>query len=331
MIGVLKLLMRIVIEPKYENHTIESVLKTELGFARGLIRKLKQIGTVRLNEIPGCIKLRVKAGDVLEISMDEERSNIEPQNIPLNIVFEDKDLLVADKPPGMLVHPLSTEPCGTLANAVMYHWLQTGSKSVVFRPLYRLDRQTSGLVVISKNIFTYPGLVRQLQNKTLGRTYIAIVDGYMGKPAGTIDLPIRRKPGSIIKREVGVGGKPAVTHFSVINRLEIINASLLKVILETGRTHQIRAHFSYAGHPLLGDTLYGGATNLIGRQALHACSVNFLHPRSRVEMVLQSPLPGDILKLLKLADYDYQSLCRDNYGSREYEAADSQILPAIKA
>lgn len=286
------------------NRTVEAVLKKQLGFSRGLTRKLKRNGEVYVNGAPVLLTHRVKAGDVLEICLPEERSSIEPQDIPLKKIYEDEDLLVVDKPAGMLVHPLSNEPGGTLANAVMYHWLNSGSSAVVFRPVYRIDRDTSGLVLISKSKFTYYNLARQLQEKTMMRSYLALVQGFMSTAEGVIDLPIGRKPGSIIQREVSFGGKPAVTHFSVIRHMEKIHASLLKIKLETGRTHQIRVHMSHLGHPLLGDTLYGGPTNLIDRQALHAYSLNFLHPGSGVNMNLRCPLPKDILNVLFINNSD---------------------------
>lgn len=290
--------METIIVRTQQGLAVEAVLKRHLGFSRSLIRKLKSHGQVSLNGIPVYMNQIVKAGDALEVYLPEERSKIEPQNIPLKIIYEDEDILVVNKPAGMLVHPLSNEPGGTLANAVMYHWLNTESITVVFRPVYRIDRDTSGLVLISKNKLTYNNIARQLQNKTMRRTYLAVVHGFMDATEGTIKLPIARKTGSIIQREINVEGKPAVTHFTVIRHLKKINSSLLKVELETGRTHQIRVHMSHVGHPLLGDTLYGGPENLIDRQALHAYSLNCSHPGNGKKLNLICPPPRDILNIL---------------------------------
>jgi len=281
------------------NRTIAGVLKERYSMSRSLLRRIKREGSTFLNGDPVFLNERLKEGDTLIVEMDIGRqSQIDPEDITPDIIYEDDSLLVLNKPPGMLVHPVRRERSGTLANAIMGHWQKSGKAHGVFRPVFRIDRDTSGLVVVSGNHLAHLSLARQIQDKTMERIYIAVVGGLVSSQQGIIDLPIARKPGSIVEREVSPLGSQAVTHYRVIKRLPQINASVLEVKLETGRTHQIRVHMSHWGHPLLGDSLYGGRGGSIARQALHSYRAAFSHPLTGARMDLYCPLPQDMKELV---------------------------------
>lgn len=282
-----------------DGRTVAAVLKERLLFSRSLLRRIKKEGEVILNGRKTLLVERVKEGDRLWVSAGTARqSDIEPGEIPPDIIYEDDSLMVLNKPPGMLVHPVRGERSGTLANAVMGHWQKSGKCCGVFRPVFRIDRDTTGLVLVSGSHVAHLSLIRQLHEKTMKRKYIAVAEGRFTKPQGTIREPIARKPGSIIEREVSPSGNPAVTHYRVIKHLADINATVLEVSLETGRTHQIRVHMSYLGHPLFGDTLYGGTCRHITRQALHSFRLALIHPVSGAEMEFECLPPEDMLKLI---------------------------------
>lgn len=290
---------RITVEKSGHGRSIDEILKEKLGLSRALLRKIKREGGVLLNGNPVLLQQRVEKGDTIALEMDfSGQSPIAPELTLLDIVYEDDCILVVNKPAGMLVHPVSGEETGTLANYVMGHWLQQGNRNPVFRPVYRIDRGTSGLVLVSKTHLVHLGLTRQLTAKTMKRVYIALAGGIISTGEGTVSKPIARKPGSIVEREVSPSGSPAVTHYRVLGRLPGICATLLEVTLETGRTHQIRVHLSHIGHPLLGDTLYGGNDGHIGRQALHSYRLLFTHPLTGDSLDLKGRLPGDMKKII---------------------------------
>jgi len=279
--------------------TIAGVLKERYAMSRSLLRRIKREGKTFLNGDPVFLNERLAIGDNLIVEMDIGReSQIDPEDLDLEKIYEDESLLVLNKPPGMLVHPVRGERSGTLANAVIGYWKKSGKPCGVFRPVFRIDRDTSGLVVVSGNHLAHLSLARQIQNKTMERVYIAVAGGLVTSHKGIIDLPIARKSGSIVEREVSSSGSRAVTHYRVIKRLPQIDASVLEVKLETGRTHQIRVHMSYMGHPLLGDSLYQGREGDIARQALHAYRAAFSHPITGVRMDLYCPLPQDMMALV---------------------------------
>lgn len=234
----------------------------------------------------------VKPNDIIEYNLPVT-SKVEAIQIPLNIVFEDDYFLIVDKIAGMLTHPLTFENTHTLANGVMYHFAKT-NQNVGCHPLYRLDRNTSGLVVFAK----MPQLQHQLANnhQKFQRYYYALVHGKLSQKQGQINAPIGRKKDSIILHEVNDEGKHAITNYRVIKEFE--NYSLIELWLETGRTHQIRVHMSYLGHPLLGDDLYGGKLDLIAHHALHAYKLKFPHPFTHEKICISSPMPDDMAKLI---------------------------------
>ncbi len=235
----------------------------------------------------------VAPGDHLTIDWPGETA-IVPLPLPLAIRYEDDHLLVADKPAGLLVHPASGPPEPTLANAVVHH-LRAGGQSGAFHPVHRLDRNTSGLILIAKNPYIQHLLFKG-GGKAVDRTYLALVTGHPQPPAGLIDAPIGRHPGSIVERIVRPDGQAAQTSYQTVAAAG--PHSLLSLRLHTGRTHQIRVHLDHIGHPILGDDLYGGSTALIGRPALHAAALAFTHPATGQRLNLTSPLPEDMARLL---------------------------------
>lgn len=275
---------------------VEKVLRKNLGFSRGMIRKLKRHTGVLVNEKKVLLNQRLQEGDTVSVDLQfGGLTNAQPQPIPVNIIYEDRHFLVINKPPNMLVHPLKHEQENTLANAVLYHYLQ-GDTEPVFRPVSRLDRNTSGLVLIAKYAHAGFRLAHQISAGKLQREYIAIVHGFVKPLQGSIDLPIARCRDSKIKHMVHPDGKRAITNYHVEKYLT--ENTVLKLFPKTGRTHQIRVHMSHIGHPLVGDALYGGREEGIGRQALHCRSISFTHPITGETMILEAPLPKAIQRLI---------------------------------
>ncbi|MBM7855656.1 23S rRNA pseudouridine1911/1915/1917 synthase [Desulfohalotomaculum tongense] len=277
-------------------YSAEKLLRKKLGFSQTMIRRLKRCSGVCLNGRPVYLKQRLKEGDILSIDIQlTPNTGIEPQPIPMDIIYEDRHLLVVNKPPHMLVHPLKHEPYNTLANAVLHHYRKNNIEGT-FHPVSRLDRNTSGLVVIAKHPYAGFRLSQQLHSIDFQREYLAVVHGMLKQLQAVIALPIARCRDSKIKHTVDCGGRKAVTRYQVEKYCG--NNTVVKLQLETGRTHQIRVHMSHIGHPLLGDSLYGGLNEGINRQALHCYRVSLTHPVTGALLSLQSPLPRDIQNLL---------------------------------
>lgn len=267
------------------------------GLSLTLRRKVKYRGSVRRNGERLEPHMIVKPGEVIELDWAAD-CHLEPIQLDLKIVYEDDYVLIIDKPAGLLVHPTSQSTDPTLANGVVDYYRRCNC-AYGFHPIHRLDKNTSGLIAIAKYPHIQHGLLSS-SGKLLRRTYLAIVTGCPEPPQGRIHAPIARKPGSIIERIVSPDGQEALTNYQVI--IPGQEASLVEAELDTGRTHQIRVHFSYKGHPLLGDDLYGGATNLINRQALHAAALSFPHPINGHIVNLTSPLPPDMACALRLVN-----------------------------
>ena len=228
--------------------------------------------------------------------------DIVPQNIPLDVVYEDEDVIVVNKPKGLVVHPAPGHPDGTLVNALLYHCGDSLSGiNGELRPgiVHRIDRDTSGLIIAAKNDFAHVKLAEQLQDHTLARTYRCIVTGNLREDTGTVNAPIGRCPADRKKMAVVAGGRNAVTHWTVLERYPGVN--YVECRLETGRTHQIRVHMAYIGHPILGDTVYGNKKPVPGLQGqcLHAVGLQFIHPRTGELVKLACPLPEEFEKQLK--------------------------------
>lgn len=280
---------------KYEN--IKQILKEEFYMSDRLIIKLKKNKRLFVNNIPVSINFKFNIGDLLIINLDfeEESENIVPTKMSLDILYEDDALLILNKPPFIPVHPSILHYENSLSNGVQYYFNQLNLKRKI-RPVNRLDKDTSGIVIFAKNDYIQECLVKQMKLGIFKKEYIAILEGDLKDAIGTINAPIARKDNSIIEREISTNGVSAVTHFELIKNYD--SYCLVKFILETGRTHQIRLHSKYIGKPILGDTLYGNSSNLINRQALHAYKICFIHPISNKKIEIISKPPKDISSLL---------------------------------
>ena len=257
-------------------------LLSDFGVSSALLTKLKQTENgITLNGKFARTIDRLGTGDLLEISIQSKGHMPAPLDIPIDILYEDEDIIVVNKPPFMPVHESRNHIGDTLSNAVAAHL----TEDTAFRAVYRLDRDTSGAVLIAKNELAASKLAGKIK-----KDYYAVVKGIITEN-GTIDAPISRLDTSIIKRCVADGGERAVTHYEVIKTKD--GLTLLKINLETGRTHQIRVHFSHIGHPLLGDTLYGGDDERLNRQALHCKDIYFTHPITSEELHISCPFPND--------------------------------------
>lgn len=271
---------------------VKDYLRQRAGLSLTLWRKIKTSGTLKVNSLPVAIHSLVHPGDTITVTWPED-SAIVAEPLPLTVIYEDEWILVVDKPPGMLVHPATGQRAGTLANAIMYYYHRQ-NYTCGFHPVNRLDRNTSGLVLIAKRPDIQHWLNQNQQYIT--KQYLAVASGIPYPANGVIDAPIGRKSNSIIEREVREDGQQALTHYRVLTTFS--QACLLEILLQTGRTHQIRVHMGYIGCPLLGDDLYGGSVDLISRQALHAAKLSLPHPFSREPLIITSSLPADLNNLL---------------------------------
>ena len=281
---------------------LKEMLKVHFNISDRLLLKLKKENKICVNGIPSPLHTILKSGDLVEIYLDfaENNSNIVPVNMHLDIVYEDEAYIVLNKPSGMPVHPSMDHFTDSLSNGVKYYFDECNLKKKI-RPVNRLDRNTSGLVVFAKNEYIQECLIRQMKDGKFYKEYIAICDGKLENETGTIDAPIARKEDSIIERCIDESGDHAITKYELLEYNEENNYSVVKCILETGRTHQIRVHMTHMGHPLLGDSLYGHESRLINRQALHAYKLSFIHPVTQEQVFYQAELPEDIRTLLEKA------------------------------
>ena len=273
---------------------------------RSAAANLIEAGAVTVGGKTAVKSLKIAGGECVEVTLPEPTAiDAVPQNIPLDVVYEDDDVIVVNKPSGMVVHPAPGHADGTLVNALLYHC--GGSLSGIggaLRPgiVHRIDRDTSGLIIAAKNDAAHQSLTAQLSDHTLGRTYECIVTGNLREDTGIVDAPIARHPTDRKKMAVVEGGRNAVTHWEVIARYS--GYTHVRCRLETGRTHQIRVHMAYLGHPSLGDTVYGSKKEVPGLtgQCLHAVELRFLHPRTGEAVRLSCALPEEFTKLLKKLD-----------------------------
>lgn len=277
---------------------LKEVLKTKFEISDRLLLKLKQNNKILINKNMCSVSSCVYCNDVITVLLDleEENFNIVPTKMNLDILYEDDWYIILNKPAGIPVHPSLHYYENSLSNGVRYYFDSIGLKKKV-RPVNRLDKDTSGVVIFAKNEYIQECLVRQMKNNNFVKEYIAICNGIFDNKCGIINAPIARKSESIIERCVDDNGDFAVTRYSVLQD----NGSVSKVLctLETGRTHQIRVHMSYAGHPIIGDTLYGSASDCISRQALHSYRTCFIHPITRQKVEYIAPIPLDILNIIE--------------------------------
>ncbi len=328
---------------------VKDFLRQHFNFSSRLLSKIKKNKGIRLNGKCVASWIVPKKGDIITIELPKEKSDFQPADIPISVVYEDQNLLVIDKQPGFIVHPTSTHKDNTIANGIAKYCLET-NQDFKLRFVNRLDRDTSGLLILGKNSHCQDKITKQMKNNLVEKRYLALVHGIITEEKGSIDLPIGRPSDIEIKRKVMEGGSHCLTNYKVLERYypkensfynpidrcdldneifrlhedkknnnlkissdkmefyksialnqedtEIVHKpgfTLIELHIETGRTHQIRVHMSFIGHPIVHDTLYGTASNIIDRQILHAKSLKFKHPTTEEAMYLEAPLPSDIL------------------------------------
>jgi len=272
-------------------------LKNRLMMSRNGLIKVKKSGSLKVNGYKAHTDIIIKAGDKVEFELPDRNSeNILPEFMPLDIIFEDDYLIVINKEAGIPTHPSRNHYMGTLANGLMCHWMEEG-RDITIRPVNRLDKNTSGLVIFAKSSHIQHLMSIEDYRSKITKEYLAVVQGVVGADSGTVDAPIAREKLHSIRRVVREDGAEAVTHYSVIERYE--DCSLLEIVPETGRTHQIRVHMAHLGYPLLGDELYGGSQERIKRHALHAHRISMLHPIENRMLEFSAQIPSDMKELIK--------------------------------
>ncbi len=280
----------------------DTFLAANLEYTRSQLQKWIKDGNLLRNGSPCKANTPLKTGDSLLLHVPQsEQPQLVPQDIPLEIVYEDESLCVVNKPKGMVVHPAPGNPNGTLVNALLYHFSSLSGIGGAERPgiVHRIDRDTSGLLVVAKNDFAHERLAAQFADHSAHRSYICLVHGNLKEDTGTIDAPIGRHPSDRKRMAVVKDGRRAVTHWTVVQRYG--EMTLLQVELETGRTHQIRVHMAYQKHPIVGDPVYGSTAPKLGllTQALHGYRLTFSHPVTGEQMTFTAKAPEDMVTALK--------------------------------
>jgi len=257
--------------------TIREVLKSHFEISNKLLLNLKTNNKILLNNEITYVSSKIENGDIINVLVDFEEtcSNVVPKKMELEITYEDECYIVVNKPSGIVTQPSASYFDCSLANGIRYYFDKIQLKKKI-RPINRLDKDTSGLIVFAKNEYIHNCLSKQMMKNEFIKEYIGILDGVISGSHGTISAPIARKENSIIERCINENGGKSITHYEIIDKKD--NLSIVKFKLETGKTHQIRVHSAHLGHPIIGDTLYGCSSNLINRQALHSYLVSFLHP-----------------------------------------------------
>jgi len=270
-------------------------------YSRSFIKKLIDNGFVQINGVAPKPHHKIREGELVELREHEFlTTGILPENITVDIVYEDEALIVVNKPAGMVVHPGAGNFSGTLVNALLHYCKELSAVGEAERPgiVHRIDKGTSGLIVVAKHNIAHRNLARQFKQRKVKKIYVALVKGVVQLDHGTIDTPIARSHRD--RKKMGVQfaeSKTAITRYSVVRRFK--DSTFVELRLETGRTHQIRVHMAYSGHPILGDDKYGGRCREIDRPALHAKALGFKHPVSKKFVEFESPLPDDIRKVLE--------------------------------
>ena len=278
------------VPPAFDGDTMQNFLRRDCGLSWRMVVKLKRVERgITLDGVPVRTIDRIKAGQTVRLRMPEDTVRIDAVDMPLAVVWEDDNLLVVNKPPYLAVHPSAGLPDPTLANAVVGYYRRRGEEHS-FRPVNRLDRNTSGLLLVGKNAHATYALAGKVHKE-----YLALVLGNL-QGAGCIDQPIRVKDGCCITRGVGEGGKPSITHYEALASNGSV--TLVRLWLETGRTHQIRVHMAWLGYPLAGDTMYGTDETVLPRHGLHCYRMAFTHPLTGEALSLSAPLPEDMAALV---------------------------------
>ena len=307
--------MKLIISEDLNGMLIRDILKNKIKFSNAIITFLKTRDRgIVLNGERVTVRKTVKTGDTLEIEYTDdqslaEKSEIIPTHLPLDILYEDDDIILLNKPPFMPTHPSQNHYTDTLANALRYYF---DSKDIpfIFRAVNRLDNATSGIVLVAKNRFAAKILSQSIYNREISKSYLAILNGTPEILEGEICAPIKREQESIIKRTVSEDGAYSLTKYKTLLSGDMF--SLVEASPITGRTHQLRVHFAHIGNPICGDTLYGYPSHFIARQALHAYKISFAHPTNGKLLTIKAKLPQDMLDLYKLAfpkfDSDFERI-----------------------
>lgn len=276
---------------------INQILKNEFNISSRLFSKLVNLKKISINGVITDTRNSIKPKDKITISFDyeEDNENIVSKEMNLDILYEDDWLLIINKPANIAVHPSMLHYDNSLSNGIKFYFDKIGLKKKI-RPVNRLDRNTSGIVIFAKNEYIQECLINQMKNNNFKKEYLAIVEGHFDEKSGTINKPIARKENSIIERCVSLNGKESITKYEVLK--EFNNYSFIKCILLTGRTHQIRVHLASINHSILGDSLYGKESKLINRQALHCYNINFIHPIYKNNIKIIAKLPNDMSNLV---------------------------------
>lgn len=297
------MILKHTVSPEEDNVQLRNILRRKLCLSNTLLKGMKQTQNILVNGKQIRFIDRVHQGDVVSVRLnfEGEDSAIVPEDIPLDILYEDDSVIALNKPADMVIHPCSGHPDKTLGNALMGYYRRTDQR-IKLRPMGRLDTNTTGIVLFAKNPYVQDFLIHQMKDRRYEKNYLGIVHGSFNPPEGEISLPIARREGSIIERVTDPSGAESLTLYETIRMNQ--GFSLVRFRIITGRTHQIRVHCAAVGHPLLGDTLYGKIpTERIERQALHAHRVTFLHPESGQKLTLTAPVPEDmkmVIAALKL-------------------------------
>lgn len=299
-------LIKIVIDDNWKEKRLDTYLANSLkDKSRSYIQQLIDDESVLVNYKAKKSSYKLKNGDEIEINIpDPIELDVVPENIPLDILYEDDDVIVVNKPQGMVVHPASGVYSGTLVNALLYHCNDLSGINGVARPgiVHRIDKDTSGVLVVAKNDISHNKLASQLKEHTMNRIYIALVEGVIKEDEGIVDKPLGRHPKDRIKFSVVNNGKNAITHYKVLQRFN--KYTLIQCKLETGRTHQIRVHMAHIGHPLVGDPVYGYKKQRfkLHGQMLHAQTLGFIHPTKGEYVEFSAPIPksfDEVISILK--------------------------------
>lgn len=283
-------------------NSIKEVAKSYFHISSHLLTKLKNKKLIYLNDKQAYVSAKISLNDIVKFDLgyEEETDNIVPVKMDLDIIYEDDSLLIINKPPFMTVHPSQNHFEDSLSNGVKYHFNQIGLKKKI-RPVNRLDKNTSGLIVFAKNEYVQESLIFQMKTNTFSKKYLAVLDGVPSEKQGTIIAPISRKEGSIMERVIDFdNGQYAETAYKVLRNSKTL--SLVEFSLKTGRTHQIRVHSKYLGCPILGDSLYNKESSSINRQALHSYNISFLHPINNSLINIEISLPDDMKSLVQFMD-----------------------------
>ncbi|ADL68761.1 RluA family pseudouridine synthase [Thermoanaerobacterium thermosaccharolyticum] len=295
--------INIIAEKDDVDKRIDSFLASELDYTRSYLKKLILDGLVKVNGLLIKPNYKLKEGDSVDVNIPEaEEIDLSPENIPLDIIYEDDDIIVINKPQGMVVHPAPGNYSGTLVNALLYHCKNLSGINGELRPgiVHRLDKDTSGVMVVAKNDKAHLDLSNQIKERTILKKYIAIVEGVIKDDEGSIEAPIGRDHVERKKMAVTEDGRYALTLYKVLERYK--NNSLIEATIKTGRTHQIRVHMSYIGHPIVGDEVYGYKKqrfNLLG-QALHSKLLGLVHPSKKIYMEFEAPIPEYFERLINI-------------------------------